>query len=81
MLSISEMRTRVTVLGGALLLAMGCERVVDITVPTMATRLVVSGRLELVRGAPSGRQVITLTTSAPYFEPEGTPPARGALSK
>lgn len=69
---------RVAVLGAALLLAMGCERVVDITVPTMATRLVVSGRLELVRGAPSGRQVITLTTSAPYFEPAGPPPARGA---
>ena len=69
---------RVAVLGAALLLAMGCERVVDITVPTMATRLVVSGRLELVRGAPSGRQVITLTTSAPYFEPAGPPPVRGA---
>jgi hypothetical protein len=39
---------------------------------------VVSGRLELVRGAPSGRQVITLTTSAPYFETAGPPPARGA---
>jgi len=78
MSSVSEMRTRVTILGAALLLTMGCERVVDITVPTMPTRLVVSGRLELVRGAPSGRQVITLTTSAPYFEPAGPPPARSA---
>jgi hypothetical protein len=78
-----HMRTRMTVLGAALLLTMGCERVVDITVPTMPTRLVVSGRLELVRGslsngAPSGRQVITLTTTAPYFQPAGPPPARGA---
>ncbi|WP_309672063.1 DUF4249 domain-containing protein [Gemmatimonas sp.] len=77
------MRTRLTILGAALLLTMGCERVVDITVPTMATRLVVSARLELVRGspsngAPSGRQVITLSTSAPYFETAGPPPARGA---
>ena len=78
MLSDSDMRTRVTILGAALLLTMGCERVVDITVPTMATRLVVSGRLELVRGAPSGRQVITLSTSTPYFEPAGPPPARSA---
>ena len=69
---------RVIVLGAALLTAMGCERVVDITVPTMAARLVVSGRLELVRGAPSGRQVITLSTSAPYFETAAPPPARGA---
>jgi hypothetical protein len=78
MSSVSETRTRATVLGAALLVVTGCERVVDITVPTMATRLVVSGRLELVRGAPSGRQVITLTTSAPYFEPTGPLPARGA---
>lgn len=61
-----------------MLAAVGCERVVDITVPTIATRLVVVGRLELVRGAPSGRQLITLATSAPYFEPSGPPPARGA---
>lgn len=78
MSSVSRMCTRVTVLGAALLLTAGCERVVDITVPTMATRLVVTGRLELVRGAPSERQIITLTTSAPYFAPEGPPPARGA---
>lgn len=69
---------RVTILGAALLLTMGCERVVDITVPTMTARLVVSGRLERVRGAPSGRQVITLTTSAPYFDAAGPPPARRA---
>ena len=78
MSSIFEMRMRVTVLAVAMLLSTGCERVVDITVPTMATRLVVSGRLELVRGAPSARQVITLSTSAPYFEAAGPPPARGA---
>jgi hypothetical protein len=78
MSSVSESAKRATTLGAALLLTMGCERVVDITVPTMDTRLVVIGRLELVRGAPSGRQVITLTTSAPYFQPAGPPPARGA---
>ena len=76
--SLSESAKRVIVLGAALLTAMGCERVVDITVPTMETRLVVSGRLELVRGAPLGRQLITLSTSAPYFETAGPPPARGA---
>lgn len=76
----SRMRvhSRLAVLTTALLMVVGCERVVDITVPTMETRLVVTGRLELVRGAPSGRQVITLTTSAPYFEAAGPPPARGA---
>ncbi len=78
MLSLSEMRTRVIVLWAVLLSSVGCERVVDITVPTIETRLVVNGRLELVRGAPSGRQVITLSTSAPYFQTGGPPPARGA---
>lgn len=75
--SVSKFIVRVSTLCVAMVLA-GCERVVDITVPTMDTRLVVMGRIELVRGAPSGRQVITLTTSAPYFAPEGPPPARGA---
>lgn len=74
----SEMRARVILLGAVLLTAMGCERVVDITVPTMETRLVVNGRLELVRGAPSGRQAITLSTSAPYFQTGGPVPARSA---
>ncbi len=78
MSSVFKQRTRVPVLGAALLLVMGCERVVDITVPTMPTRLVVSGRLELVRGAPSGRQVITLSTTTPYFDAEGPLPAFGA---
>ena len=80
MRSVSELstRARVAALACAMLLTSGCERVVDITVPTMATRLVVSGRLELVRGMPSGRQTITLTTTAPYFEPSAPPPARGA---
>jgi hypothetical protein len=78
MRSPSEMRTCRIALAAALLTTVGCERVVDITVPTMDTQLVVTGRLELVRGAPSGRQVITLTTSAPYFQTAGPPPARGA---
>jgi hypothetical protein len=76
--SISDVRTRVTIWGAVLLLTMGCERVVEITVPTMSPRLVVVGRLELVRGAPSGRQVITLSTSAPYFDATGPIPARSA---
>lgn len=72
------MRTRMMALSAALLMSMGCERVVHITVPTMPPRLVVVGRLELVRGAPSGRQSITLTTSTPYFDQAGPPPARNA---
>jgi Domain of unknown function (DUF4249) len=72
------MRVRAIMLGAVLLTAVGCERVVDITVPSIETRLVVNGRLELVRGAPSGRQVITLSTSAPYFQTGGPSPARGA---
>lgn len=71
-------RARTVTCVAALLFTAGCERVVDITVPTMPTRLVVTGRLELVRGAPSGRQIIRLSTTAPYFEPAGPPPARGA---
>ena len=74
----SEVRTRATLVIATLLLAMGCERVVDITVPEMTPRLVVNGRIERVRGAPSGRQVITLSTTTPYFVAAGPSPARGA---
>jgi hypothetical protein len=75
---VSESRARRVALLLSLAMASACERVVDITVPTIETRLVVTGRLELIRGAPSGQQQITLTTSAPYFEAAGPPPARGA---
>lgn len=78
MSSISEGCRQLTALAFALFMTTGCERVVEITVPSIPPRLVVSGRLELVRGAPSGRQVITLSTSAPYFAETGPIPARGA---
>lgn len=56
----------------------GCERVVNITVPNAPERLVVEGRVERVNGVASGRQVVVLTTTEPYFRNEAAPPARGA---
>lgn len=56
----------------------GCERVVSITVPNAPERLVVEGRVERVNGRTSGRQVVVLTTTEPYFRNQAAPPARGA---
>lgn len=51
----------------AVLALAGCERVVDVTVPTAEPRLVVEARLERVRGAVTGRQVIRLSSTQPFF--------------
>lgn len=62
-----------------LLLSLGaCERVVDLDVAEGPKRLVVEARLERVIGRISGNQVITLTTTAPYFGDAPPPPAIGA---
>jgi hypothetical protein len=61
-----------------LLCLAACERVVDITVPDGPVQLVVEARLESVRGTPSGRQRVRLTTTAPYFRNAPTPAATGA---
>jgi len=67
------------------LTAVACERVVDITVPTGPTRLVVQARLESRRPAERGGvrtpspQRLRLTTTAPYFDNQLPPPARGAV--
>lgn len=62
---------------GSLLLG-ACERVVDITLPEAPERLVVEGRVERVRGITSGRQVVVLSMTTPFFSNSGAPPARGA---
>lgn len=69
----------VALMAGVQLLATGCERVVGIEVDTGPERLVVEARLEAVNGAPSGRQSIRLTTTAPYFSNAPAPGARGAV--
>lgn len=78
-----DSRTRqvslLVLLAGMQLAATGCERVVGIDVDTGPERLVVEGRLEAVNGAPSGRQSIRLTTTAPYFSNAPAPGARGAV--
>jgi hypothetical protein len=76
---VSERRAVGAATGVLCALLAGCERVVDIAVPEGPTRLVVQGRLEAVQGAPSARQSVRLTTSAPYFSNEPPPPARNAI--
>ncbi len=52
----------------------GCEDVVDLAVPRTAPLLVVDGA---VTDQP-GPYVVKLTTTAPYFENQATPPVTGA---
>jgi hypothetical protein len=59
--------------------AVGCERVVSVTVPDSTPRLVVEARLERVRGAVSGTQRIRLSSTQSYFSTAAPPPARGAV--
>jgi Domain of unknown function (DUF4249) len=61
------------------LIAAGCERIVTVSAPDSATRLVVEARLERVRGAATGAQRIKLSTSSPYFSRAVAPAARGAV--
>lgn len=63
----------------ALALVTACERVVAINPPAAPERLAVSGRLEARLDAPSGRQEITLSITAPYFRNAALPPARDAV--
>jgi hypothetical protein len=69
--------TRLLVL--SMCLALGaCERVVSIDLAEGPKQLVVEARLERVRGAVSGAQVVRLTTTDAYFSNTLAPPARGA---
>lgn len=52
----------------------GCERVVSVTLPTSAPRLVVEARLERIRGKVSGNQEIRLSATDDYFS-RSAPPA------
>jgi hypothetical protein len=72
------MRAHIMLIATAIAAFAGCERVVDITVPSQPTRLVVDARLERVLGRVSGRQQITLTTSQEVFATTAPPPATGA---
>lgn len=65
-------------LGLAIATLAGCERVVDITVPTSESRLVVEARLERVRGAVTGRQEIRLSSTQPFFARTPPDPVTGA---
>ncbi|HLV37935.1 DUF4249 domain-containing protein [Xanthomarina sp.] len=54
-----------------------CEDVIDVDVPTSDPRLVIEASINWVKGTPGNNQVITLTTTAPYFN-DGVPPANNA---
>jgi Domain of unknown function (DUF4249) len=57
---------------------MACERVVSISAPTSPPRLVVEARLERERGAPSGDQVIRLSSTQDVFSSVAPSAVRGA---
>ena len=61
------------------LVAAACERIVDVEIPAPEPVLVVEGRIELVKEAPSGTQKIRLRTTDAFFSNRRTPPATGAI--
>jgi hypothetical protein len=56
-----------------------CERVVSVETRDGPERLVVEARLEAVTGSTRARHEVILTTTAPFFRNEPSPPARGAV--
>ena len=70
-------RVALGILAAGALLA-GCERIVDVDIPAPEPRLVVEGRIELVKNAPSGTQRIMLSTTDAFFADRLPPPAVGA---
>ncbi|MDX1390208.1 MAG: DUF4249 domain-containing protein, partial [Acidobacteriota bacterium] len=72
-----RLRSVAALLTAAPLLA-ACERVVDVDLEPGPTRLVVEGRIELVKEAPSGFQRIRLSTTDDFFSNAPSPPATGA---
>ncbi|UCE17487.1 MAG: DUF4249 family protein [Gemmatimonadota bacterium] len=60
------------------LLCLSCTDVIEINLDEGTVRLVVEGRIELIKESPSGYQRIRLTTTAPYFSNEPAPVAAGA---
>jgi len=60
------------------LVATACERIVDVEIPEPEPVLVVEGRIELLKEAPSGTQTIRLRTTDAFFSNRRTPPAMGA---
>ena len=68
----------VSVVLAVVALGTACERVVDVDIPDPDRRLVVEGRIELIKEAPSSAQRIRLTTTDAFFSQEAPPPATGA---
>jgi hypothetical protein len=62
----------------ALLLASGCERIVDVDLDPGPVRLVIEGRLELLQGSTEGRQLIRLSITDAFTSDRAPPPATGA---
>ncbi len=59
--------------------AVGCERIVSVTAPRSAPRLVVKARLEKRIGTLAADQLIRLTTTDDAFSAAAPPPAAGAI--
>ncbi|WP_420464078.1 DUF4249 family protein [Candidatus Palauibacter sp.] len=69
---------RLAALSGCLFAA-ACERIVEVEIPAPPElRLVVEGRIALVKGAPGGTQRVRLTTTDAFFGNRPAPPAVGA---
>lgn len=58
-----------------------CEDVVDVTVPTAKSKLVIEASLDWQKGTEGNNQTIMLSTSTPYFDANKTNPALGAVVK
>lgn len=71
--------TRLSIYLAFFCLIAACERVVEVQIEESERRLVVEGRIELVKEAPGGAQSIRLTTTDAFFSNRAPPPATGAL--
>lgn len=58
-----------------------CEDVVDISVPTAKSRLVIEASLDWQKGTDGNNQTILLSTSTPYFDANKQNPVIGATVK
>jgi hypothetical protein len=60
------------------LTCISCDQEIELTLPSAPQRLIVEGRIELIKGVLGSTQIIELSTMGDYFKNEQTPRVRNA---